>query len=105
MKYGFWAIQVVSGVLDTEGRFFPLDSLEQTFNRDANGRLTTVVASDGTSSWTQTYDYKNETVSHISPWVRTGSPIEPTKPPEPPVQVSPSMRFNAAINSQYVGIL
>jgi hypothetical protein len=71
MKYSFWAEQTVSGVLDTEGHFFPLGSLSQTFTRDGNGNITSIVATDGVSTWTQTHTYKNGAVSHISGWVQS----------------------------------
>jgi hypothetical protein len=108
MRYSFWAEQIVPGVLDTDGHFFPLESIERTFNRDSNGNITTVVATDGTNSWTQTYNYKNGYVSHISAWVQNQSttvPTTPTGPATPSVPVTASMRFNVATNTQYLGML
>lgn len=45
--------QTVSGALDANGDFFPLDSLQQTITKDASGN-TTIVATDGKNTWTQT---------------------------------------------------
>lgn len=70
MEYSKWAEQTVSGALDTDGKFFPLDSLAQTFARDGAGNILSIVASDGTNTWTQTFTYKNGLVSAISGWVK-----------------------------------
>lgn len=64
------ASQMVAGAFDTNGNFFPLDSLAQHFNRDANGAVTSIVATNDTHTWTQTYTYTNGMVSDISGWVK-----------------------------------
>jgi hypothetical protein len=67
--YSIGANTVVNGAFDTNGRFFPLDSLSQDFIRDANGVLQKIVAHMGTSTFTQTFTYTNGLVSNVSGWV------------------------------------
>lgn len=61
---------VMSGVLDTGGNFVPLDSLAQHFNRDGSGNVTSIVASNGTDTWTQTFTYVTGALSDITGWVK-----------------------------------
>lgn len=61
----------VSGAYDTNGVFFPLDSLKQKFNRDASGNVTSIVASYNKTRWTQTITYLNGLVDEVSGWVKT----------------------------------
>lgn len=67
------ANDVVSGAYDTEGRFFPLDSLPTTINKDTSGNVVSIVATSlsGKLTWTQSYTYTS-TSTVISGWVRTG---------------------------------
>jgi hypothetical protein len=71
MEFSRWAEQVISGALDTEGHFFPLDSLQQTLTRDAGtGNVTKIVATNGTNTWTQTMTYTSGLLTNISGWVK-----------------------------------
>lgn len=60
----------VAGAFDTNGNFFPLDSLPQQINRDGAGNVQSIVASYKGSTWTQTYSYINGFVTNISGWVK-----------------------------------
>lgn len=71
MEFATGAIHAVTGAFDTSGRFFPLDSLPQQINRDGAGNVTSIVATDGTRTFTQTYTYTNGNVTGISGWVRS----------------------------------
>lgn len=63
-------IRNIAGALDTRGDFFPLDSLPQVFNRDGAGNVTSIVATQGSKTYTQTYTYTNGLVTGITGWVR-----------------------------------
>lgn len=61
---------LVNGQYDSNGDFFPLDSLNQQINRDGDGKVLSIVASVRGTTYTQTYTYTNGLVSNISGWVK-----------------------------------
>lgn len=69
--YGEGAERSVSGAYDSNGVFFPLDSLKQKFNRDGAGNITSIVASYDRFRWTQTFTYVNGQLDEISAWVKS----------------------------------
>lgn len=71
MKFPNVANQVVRGAYDINGNFFPLDSLDRTYNRNGSGQITSIVATDGASTWTQTWAYSNGVLQNMSRWVKS----------------------------------
>lgn len=72
MKFPNVANQIVSGAYDINGNFFPLDSLDQTYFYNASEQVSSIVATDGSSTWTQTYTYTSVggKILNISRWVK-----------------------------------
>jgi len=63
------AIVAELGVLvDSEGNPFNPDSYDQTFAY-VDGNLSTITATDGVTTWVQTYTYDTDGVATISNWV------------------------------------
>lgn len=62
---------VVVGAYDVDGVFFPLDSIKQKYNYNAEGKVTSIVASRGEYRWTQTFTYVNSKLDNVSDWVKT----------------------------------
>lgn len=47
--------QQISGALDSEGNFFPLDSCKQTIVKDSAGAMLYITAEFGGITWKQTF--------------------------------------------------
>jgi hypothetical protein len=69
--YTVGANSVVAGAIDSDGEFFPLDSLKKVVNRNASGQPITVVASGFGKSWTRTYTYVAGQFKEYSLWVKS----------------------------------
>lgn len=60
----------VQFVLDNKGSAFSPDSLPKTYGRDASGNITTITATNGTSTWVKTFARDGSgNVTSESAWV------------------------------------
>lgn len=57
-------------ITDSGGQQFDPDSLAQTFAYNGDGTLNYIQATDGVSTWRQTYTYTAGVLTGVSAWVR-----------------------------------
>lgn len=60
----------VSGVFDSNGNFFPLESAAVVPGYDTSGNMITETAVFGPFTWVKTYSYTNGVYGGSSQWVK-----------------------------------
>jgi hypothetical protein len=63
-------VGTLDGAIDSTGNFFPLGSCAKTYNYTGSDN-TSIVASDGVHTWTQTMTYTSHVLQTVSQWVKS----------------------------------